>query len=42
LPLVLRYTLRVAARYPELAPFGDWLRARVGERDLTRTLEAVA
>ena len=42
LPLVLRYTLRVAARYPELAPFGDWLRARVGERDLTRTIEAVA
>jgi aminoglycoside/choline kinase family phosphotransferase len=42
LPLVLRYTLRVAVRYPELAPFGDWLRARVGERDLTRTLEAVA
>ena len=42
LPLVLRYALRVAARYPELAPFGDWLRARVGERDLTRTLETVA
>ena len=42
LPLVLRYTLRVAARYPELASFGNWLRARVGERDVTRTLEAVA
>ncbi|WP_345551739.1 aminoglycoside phosphotransferase family protein [Microbulbifer aestuariivivens] len=26
LPLVIRYTLEVAARYPDLAPFADWFR----------------
>ncbi len=35
LPLVLRYTLDVAARYPELADFAAWLRGKVGDRDLT-------
>lgn len=29
LPLVLRYTLEVAARYPESAEFADWLQVRV-------------
>jgi len=29
LPLVMRYTLQVAARYPECAEFHDWFRARV-------------
>jgi len=38
LPLVLRYTLRIAVRYPELEPFAHWLNARVGERDVTQPL----
>ncbi|MBK8992951.1 MAG: hypothetical protein IPM40_15335 [Gammaproteobacteria bacterium] len=29
LPLVMRYTLDVAAAYPETARFADWLRERV-------------
>ena len=29
LPLVLRYTMEVAARYPESAEFADWLQVRV-------------
>ena len=29
LPLVMRYTLDVAAAHPETAPFADWLRDRV-------------
>lgn len=29
LPLVIRYTLEVAGRYPELQPFADWFRARL-------------
>lgn len=27
LPLVIRYTLEVAGRYPEMEPFADWFRA---------------
>lgn len=34
LPLVLKYTLDVAGRYKDLAPFADWLRAKVGDRDV--------
>lgn len=29
LPLVLRYTLEIAERYPESAEFADWLRVRI-------------
>lgn len=29
LPLVIRYTLEVAGRYPELKPFADWFRAKL-------------
>lgn len=36
LPLVLRYTLAVCARYPELAPLAQWLEARCAGVDLTR------
>ena len=36
LPLVLRYTLDVARRYTELAPFAAWLRDTVGARDVTK------
>ena len=41
LPLVLRYTLNVAMRYPELREFAEWLRARVGEGDITRPVERI-
>ena len=34
LPLVLKYTLDVAGRYKELAPFAAWLRSKVGDRDV--------
>ncbi|WP_308363897.1 MULTISPECIES: phosphotransferase [unclassified Microbulbifer] len=29
LPLVIRYTLEVAGRYPELKPFADWFRSEL-------------
>ena len=29
LPLVIRYTLEVAGRYPELAPFADWFNEKL-------------
>ena len=40
LPLVLKYTLDVAGRYKELAPFADWLRAKVGGRDVRQPNDA--
>lgn len=36
LPLVWRYTIRVASRYPELADLVTLLRSAVGDRDLTQ------
>ncbi len=42
LPLVLKYTLDVAGRYKDLAPFAQWLRTQVGTRDLTQPAVANA
>lgn len=42
LPLVLKYTLDVAARYKELAPFAAWLRDKTADRDLTMPVDGAA
>jgi aminoglycoside/choline kinase family phosphotransferase len=38
LPLVLRYTLDVAARHPETRDLGRWLAAATRDRDITRAV----
>jgi hypothetical protein len=35
LPLTLKYALDVAQRYKDLAPFGQWLKTKIGARDIT-------
>lgn len=40
LPLVLRYTLDVAARHPETRDLGEWLAHVTRERELTRPTDA--
>jgi aminoglycoside/choline kinase family phosphotransferase len=39
LPLVLKYTVEVAAKYKELKPLADWLQKRVGSRDVSQPRE---
>jgi aminoglycoside/choline kinase family phosphotransferase len=42
LPLVLKYTIEVCARYKELQPFSEWLARHTESRDLTLPRERVA